>query len=373
MIFLLPRVDVKAQILDKLIDVLTVYPNQKAVSKDSTLYPAKMIFTPVVSYAPETSLSFGLGMKGLFKLRGSGPETRTSNIPLTVQYSIENKYFFFSGFDIFFPQEKYRLSGNVRIQSFPSLYFGIGQDTPKSNEEKFPYSQVLLEPIFLKNLFIPNFFLGSGIRYNHISSIKAEPGGLLDMSEQSGAKGSTSVGLQLALMYDSRDNVLNANGGLYLELTHGFYDNILGGTQKFQLTRLDTRYYIQPFKKPSSILAFQVVAHVTGGNPPLLELGRLGGNEIMRGYFEGRYTDRHLFATQVEWRQKLNYRWGLVAFAGLGGVASTLDDFKMKNVRPSVGLGIRFLVDPEENLNLRLDFGLGQEKFSYYLKIAEAF
>ena len=93
----------------------------------------------------------------------------------------------------------------------------------------------------------------------------------------------------------------------------------------------------------------------------------------MRGYFEGRYTDRHFIATQVEWRQKLNHRWGLVAFAGLGSVAPSIDEFRMENVRPSVGVGVRFLVDAEENLNLRLDFGAGQHKLNYYFKIAESF
>lgn len=90
-----------AQAFEKIIEWLTIHPNSKAVEKDSTLYPAKAIFTPVVSYAPETNLSFGVGMKGLFKMKGSGSETRTSNMPLTLQYSIEHKYLFFSGFQIF--------------------------------------------------------------------------------------------------------------------------------------------------------------------------------------------------------------------------------------------------------------------------------
>jgi hypothetical protein len=362
-----------AQKLEKLIELLTVHPNKKAVAKDSSLYPSKAIFTPVISFAPETNLSFGLGMKGLFKPKGSDEHTRTSNIPLTVQYTIENKYLFFSGFDIFFPQERYRLSGNVSIQSFPSLYFGVGQNTPNSNEEEFAYNQVLIEPIFLKNILIPNLFIGAGPRYNRIGGVEAEPEGLLDLSEQSGSEGSTSVGAQFAIIYDSRDNVLNANKGLYLEFTQGYYDDILSGTHNFKLTRMDARYYLPITKNAWSILAFHMVGLFSNGNTPLLELGRLGGDEIMRGYFEGRYTENNLIAGQVEWRQKLSRLWGVVAFAGLGGVAPTLGQLETDYIRPSVGLGLRFLVDPEENLNLRLDYGIGQNKSNFYLKIAEAF
>ncbi len=372
-IFLISSIRIQAQELENVIEFLTVYPNKKAVKRDSTIYPTKVIFTPVVSFAPETSLSIGVGVKGLFKMKGSGSETRTSNIPITAQYTIENKYFFFSGFEVFSPQERYMLTGNIRIQSFPSLYFGVGPNTSKNNEEKFAYSQILIEPILLKNLFIPYLFLGGGFRYNRINNVEIVQEGLLASSEQAGANGSTSSGVELAIIYDSRDNILNASKGFYTEFTHGFYSTFLGGTQNYELTRFDLRYYMQPFKKPSSILAFQLISHFSNGNTPLLELGRLGGNEIMRGYFEGRFTDRHLLATQIEWRQKLNHRWGMVAFAGFGGVAPLIKQFKIDNIRQSLGLGLRFLVDEEENLNLRLDFGLGQGKFKYYFKIAESF
>lgn len=358
---------------NKLIEFLTVHPNKKAVQKDSSIYPAKAIFTPVISYAPETNLSIGVGMKGLFKIRGSGDETRTSNLPLTVQYTIENKYLFFSGFEIFSPQEKYMLTGNVRIQSFPSLFFGIGDDTPKSNEEEYGYSQVLLEPIFLKNLFRKYLFFGAGIRYNRISRVESLPNGLLENTNQPGTLGSTSSGLELAMIYDSRDNILNASEGIFISLTHGFYGGWLGSSHDFQLTKFDFRYFIQPLGKPSSILGFHFLSQFSKGDTPLQEMGQLGGQWIMRGYFEGRYTDRHLMATQVEWRQKLTNRWGAVAFVGVGNVAPTLDEFDFGTLRTSFGVGIRYLVDKEENLNLRLDFGTGNEKTNYYFKIAEAF
>lgn len=363
-----------AQGMEKVIEFLTIHPNKKAVKKDSSLYPAKAIFTPVISYAPETNWSFGVGMKGLFKMKNSGDETRTSNMPITFQYTLENKYFFFSGFDIFFPQEKYILTGNVRIQSFPSLFFGIGSDSPKTNEEQFGYSQILLEPIFVKKLFPSSkLFLGAGIRYNHISGVEVEPGGILDLSEQSGAKGSTAAGIQLAMIYDSRDNILNAKKGSYIRFTHGFYGTQLGGTQEFQLTRFDARSYSNPFKNESSVLAFQFLAHFSHGDTPLLEMGRLGGSDLMRGYFIGRYTDRHLIATQIEWRQKISHLWGIVVFAGAGSVAPSIEKFKFSSTRPSAGVGIRFLIDEHEDLNLRLDFAKGQEKSKYYFKIAEAF
>jgi len=322
----------EAQFLEKTLEFLTIHPNKKAVAKDSTLYPAKAIFTPVV----------------------------------------ENKYLFFSSFDIFFPQERYVLTGFVNIQSFPSLFFGIGEDTPKSNEEKFSYGQILMEPILLKKVLWSHFFLGGGFRYNRVSGFEKEPDGLLANLENPGSDGSTSSGFQGALQYDSRDNILNAKKGIFIRLTHGFYEKFLGSSENFELTRFDARYYKQ-FKKTPAVFAFQFFAQFGHGEIPFLELGRMGGSYLMRGYFKGRYTDRHMIATQVEWRQKLTHRWGAVVFAGVGSVSSTIGEFKNSSLRPSVGVGIRFLVDEEEDLNVRLDYGIGQEKKNFYFNIAEAF
>lgn len=363
----------EAQFVDKVIDFLTVYPNKKAAEADSTIYKAKAILTPIVSFDPETSLSIGVGMKGLFKLKGSGPETRTSNLPLSAQYTINGSYVFFSGFQIFFPEERYILAGNLRVQSFPSYFFGVGKNTPDSNEEKFSYSQVLFEPILLKNVFIPKLYIGSGVRFNKISNVGAVTDGLLENSGQSGALGSTSSGLQLALIYDTRDNLLNAKEGIYFAVTRGFYKKVLGGTQQYGLSRFDFRYYTGLFNNPWSTLAFQVRGQFSHGDTPLLELGRLGGDDIMRGYFEGRFTDKHLLVTQVEFRQRLNRRWGVTAFVGVGGVAPSLDQFTLNGMHPAGGIGLRFLIDNVEDLNLRFDYALGQNSKKYYFKIAEAF
>ena len=191
--------------------------------------------------------------------------------------------------------------------------------------------------------------------------------------DYTGATGSTSVGVELAAVYDSRDNILNAHRGWYLEVTHGFYGEVLGGTHAFELTRVDLRHYFQPFRRRSDVLAFQLLTHFTYGEPPLGELAALGSDEIMRGYYEGRYLDRKLVAAQAEYRAKLTGRLGGVLFVGVGDVANEASDFTLSNLRGSVGFGLRFLLDKREDLNIRADWGFGNRTNNYYLNIAEAF
>ncbi|MGB3181589.1 MAG: BamA/TamA family outer membrane protein [Cyclobacteriaceae bacterium] len=332
----------------------------------------------MVVYSPETSIGLGVGAKYLFKMPGSGDETRTSNMPISLIYTFENQIVVYSGFEIFSPQEKWMLTGNLQFQIFPRFYYGIGRETPKSNEEEYDYTQILVEPILLKRVAEPPLFLGGGVRYNRISNVEAQPDGLLLGDDFPGATGSTSVGAELAAVYDSRDNLLNAHKGWYMELTHGFYGEVLGGTHQFQLTRMDFRFYqslkdFSIYDGHSDVVAFQLISTFTYGEPPLSELAALGSDQIMRGYYSGRYLDRNLIATQVEYRSQLTKRLGAVVFAGVGDVAANIDEFRFANLRASVGFGLRLLLDEREDLNIRADWGFGNRTNNYYLNVAEAF
>ena len=362
------------QDLEKYKDIFTFYPNKKAAQQDSTLYKSKLVTAPVISFSPETSLGIGVGAKYLFKFRGSGDETRTSNMPATIQYTLNNQFFLFSGFEVFTNQEKWVITGNIRFQNYPRLFYGIGRDASKSDETEYNYYQALVEPIFLKQLFLRHLFIGAGLRYNHIFGVETVESGIPESERPLGYDGSVSTGGELAVLYDSRNNILNAKSGWYLELTHGFYGKFLGGTQNFELSRFDLRHYFTPFKNKKDVLAFQFIGHFSHGDVPFSELALAGGDEILRGYREGRFVDRNLLAAQVEYRKNFkNSRFGLVAFFGGGDVARNVGDFTLKNIKPNFGLGLRFMLDKTEKLNIRFDWGFGDATNNIYLNIAEAF
>ena len=319
-------------------------------------------------------MAFGTGAKYLFKFNGSGEETRASNIPLSLRYTLNNQFIFYSGFEVFTNQEKWVIEGNLLFQNYPRLFYGIGRNSPKENELEYNYYQFLAEPIFLKQLFAKYLFVGAGFRYNVIYNVDYSSESSIDATTIESFNGSTSSGVEAAILYDSRNNILNAENGWYLEATYGIYGRVFGGTNQFRLTRFDLRHFLGISKSGDDILGFQLFGRFSGGNVPFNELALLGGSEIMRGYREGRYVDRHLMAGQVEYRHSFgDSRWGAVAFLGGGDVANDLDQFVLKNIRPSYGAGIRFNLDKTENLNLRFDYGIGQKSSYFYFTIAEAF
>ncbi|MCK5453025.1 MAG: hypothetical protein KAJ16_01620, partial [Calditrichia bacterium] len=94
----------------------------------------------------------------------------------------------------------------------------------------------------------------------------------------------------------------------------------------------------------------------------------------MRGYFEGRYRDLTYGMMQLEYRQYFWWRLGFIVFGGIGDVAEDLLQVKFEDLKYSYGLGLRYLFNKKEKVNLRLDLGIGQDGNSgIYFGIEEAF
>ena len=114
------------------------------------------------------------------------------------------------------------------------------------------------------------------------------------------------------------------------------------------------------------------------GKVPFFHMGLLGGSEVMRGYFNGRFRDNHAFSTTLEYRLPIWWRFGAAAFMAVGDVAPSLDAFKPQSLKYSVGGGLRFMIDKREKINVRLDVGhtigpIGGGNTEFYITASESF
>lgn len=99
-----------------------------------------------------------------------------------------------------------------------------------------------------------------------------------------------------------------------------------------------------------------------------------GTNEELRGYTAGRYFDRYMIATQLEYRLLLPKRFGIVAFGGVGGVvpgASLLPENGY--FLPSGDGGLRFLLSKKYHVNHRADIAQGVVGHTFSRGVGEAF
>jgi len=116
---------------------------------------------------------------------------------------------------------------------------------------------------------------------------------------------------------------------------------------------------------------------LTGGRSPFYLLPQLGSDEMMRGYYSGRYRDRNYIAGQTELRYRINNRFGLVGFVGTGEVFHT--NFGFAQLKPNYGGGLRYFFDIEKGLAIRLDYGVGQRpageprESGFYIALGQSF
>jgi outer membrane translocation and assembly module TamA len=111
------------------------------------------------------------------------------------------------------------------------------------------------------------------------------------------------------------------------------------------------------------------------GDPPFDLLPQLGGDVLLRGYFQGRFRDKDLLAFQAEYRAPVWWKLGAAAFVSAGQVAPELSGLRIDAFHPAAGFGLRFLIQEEEGVQIRADFawGFDVESSGFYINIGEAF
>jgi len=346
---------------------------QDTTQEDTVLRKGSFVPLPVIFAAPENGVGFGALGIYLFKFDYDDTNTRRSNIQASFIYTTKNQILTNVQYTIFSNLEKYLFLGEVNYNVFTDFYYGIGQTTPNENEETVDYDLVSFEHRFLRKLR-RHMFAGLEFRHFQRYNFDREEDGLLETTEVAGFDGSVVSGIGPFFVFDSRDIVVNPTKGAYVEFSATYHGNYLGGEYTFGRYRLDARKYFKISKKKRHILALQFLGSFIDGTASFKQLSELGGDNTMRGYFQGRFRDQHLMAFQSEFRFPVWWRFGAVVFAGLGNVANDFSEFDFQNTKPSYGAGVRFAINRKENLNIRIDYGLGSDgNTGFYFNIVEAF
>jgi hemolysin activation/secretion protein len=186
-----------------------------------------------------------------------------------------------------------------------------------------------------------------------------------------GADGGLVVGIGPAIVWDNRDSDFAAKrGGEYAAAALFFPDAI--GDYGFGLYTLSARHFLTLVG--DHVLAGQIYGQFSNGDVPFQAMPKLGGAERMRGFFQGRYRDKHMVASQLEYRFPVWWRFGAAVFGGVGDVAPTLGAFELDSLEYVGGGGVRFSLSQKDRVNLRFDFGVTSEgNGNLYISLGEAF
>ena len=223
---------------------------------------------------------------------------------------------------------------NAKYQVFPNGYFGLG-------------------------------YLGANVEMTYSSDSPEVPPGVLPLSDTT-----RIAGLEVPFQYDTRDNQQYPRNGWLVDASGIFYTEAVGSDFNAESYSVAANRYIPVRGK--DVLALRAFTQATSDDAPVFLYSSVGGREDMRGYAFGRYTDLMAYTLQSEYRWQVLDDWILTGFAGVGEVAPDYGSF-FNDLLPAAGVGVRYVVSREFNVNLALDVAVGKHGTEYYFTLGEAF
>lgn len=183
------------------------------------------------------------------------------------------------------------------------------------------------------------------------------------------------TGLGLTFEFDTRDNLLTPTRGLHIAWKPMVFFKHLGNApSSFHSHSIIMNGYFKLWK--GSVLAIDLYSRLNSAGTPWTMKEMLASDGIrMRGYYMGSYIDNSQIAAQMELRQNVYKRFGVVVWGGGATVFSSFKDFRTNNIKPewlqNFGIGLRF--EFKHNVNARIDYGFGKHTSGLVFAIGEAF
>lgn len=330
------------------------------------------LILPAVFRSPETGWAGGLSGNISFKTSfKNDPLTRTSTINALGLWTERKQNIQGIFANIFFPKENYILNFQGSHSYFPDKFWGIGPDTKNEWREKYVFEQFYLYA-HLKRKLTRKFFVGGVCEYQNVFKVSYDDGGVFDTSNFSGKTPYAVSGLGLSMSYDSRNVAFWPTKGLFIQSYYTVFDKSFGSAYNFNKWVMDIRYFQTLYKQ--HIIAIQYYSYITSGQPPLRNLGTLGGENSLRGFYQGRFRDKNMMSAVAEYRTVIYKRLGAVIFGGVGSVYSDPKELPNTHFKYSFGGGLRFSMLEKERLNIRFDYGYYDNYNSgFYFTIGESF
>ncbi len=271
-------------------------------------------------------------------------------------------------------------------------FFGIGPDTDPDDETRYADARGIVEVNLQRTWPEPGsnlvWELGMRGEFDKLGDGKGDEPDTRDVFPiLFGRSEDTNLGtLNASIAWDTRDSQVNPyrgwdiGAGVSASLLQTDWDVgaiwRLWGTYTLPVPGIFHRDG-DPAEEnpPTDVLAFRGRIEQLSGDVPFYALPTLGGSRELRGFIDGRFRDRSLWITGLEWRLWVIPRGfripcteairiervGLAPFFEAGTVADNVGDFGDAKVHLSYGLSL--LLAFERAAPFRVNFGWSNEDF----------
>ena len=393
-----------------LADVIRVVFNKPPlVPDDLASSSGDLLLIPTIGSNP--SIGFMVGVGGQYAFKMPGEKTSYSIFSGSVQFTTKDQKLFLLKNNIYTKNNKFFLSGDWRYQIFSQSTYGLGTNAPEGGILDFQYGPFghetdidsLAQPLkfdffrFHQSVsynVTGSFYVGLGYYLDSYSKIVDEklrlnPADSLITSHYAYSKyygfdenKYVSSALGINLVYDTRDNMINAYKGYFARLGWNSALEFLGSDKSANYLSLEWRsFHPLSRRNPRHLMSFWGMAEfTTEGKVPYLILPATAYDQRSRserGYAQGRFRGSQMVYGEAEYRFPISQcdgLWGGVLFANATTANNPMQSLDLfESIKPGYGFGFRLMVDKKSRTNLAMDFAFGEKTFGFYLAASETF
>ncbi|MCW3118439.1 MAG: hypothetical protein JWM28_2521 [Chitinophagaceae bacterium] len=354
-------------------------PSQKADSISPGDKPV-ISYLPAAGYTLQTRLAAILTGNVAF-FTSNKPGSKLSVVNANVNYTQNRQFTIPIQMNVWLHGDAWNLLGDWRFMKYPQSTFGLGSNTGTEKEDPMDYYYVRVYQYFLKRI-TSKFSAGLGYTLDYhwkISDAGAADGSISDYEKYGRAQKTTSSGLALNMVYDSRKNPINPLNGLSANIAVRNNFTWLGSNHNWQSAILDIRKYFPLPGAAKNVLAFWSYNWmILGGQPPYLDLPSTGWdnfNNTGRGFIQGRYRGNVMLYLESEYRFRItsNGLLGGVLFANAESFSGAPSK-RLQSIQPGAGGGLRIKLNKKSNTNIDIDYGVVTQGYKgLFVNIGEVF
>ncbi|HEY4155798.1 MAG TPA: hypothetical protein VGM24_10235, partial [Puia sp.] len=335
---------------------------------------------PAIGYTLSTGFAGILASNVAFFTSDPG-KTNESNIAVQLVYSQYAQLTVPVLVNWWTRDNRYNIKADWRYYKYPQDTYGLGGHSSLDNDDEIDYSQFRIHQTVLKRI-MANGYAGLGYFLDYHWNVKetglpdGEPS---DAFKYGLAAKTVSSGPVLDLLFDTRKNSINPEGGFYLDLLYRNNLKAFGSDINWQSLIVDMRKYFRLFPNSPNILAIWSYDWLTlSGKPPYLDLPATGWdtyNNTGRGYIQGRFRSENMIYLETEYRFIIsrNGLFGGVAFANMQSF-SDYPETRFSKIWPAAGGGLRIKVNKHSNTNIAIDYGIGIDgSKGFFVNLGEVF
>lgn len=347
-------------------------------------------FLPVPIIITDPAVDGGLGMMGLFfheseedqaaRLKTmqdeSNDQASHSLMPPSISaafgaYTGNDSYFIGGGHLGFFNKGSIRYMGGGGYGDINLNFYGFGDLTLPAPLKINTQATAIMQTLKFK-LGESAFYFGPMHRYIDAQVSIVNTGNIFGKipSDLRPALSTNIVtsGVGLTLEYDSRDNFFSPTDGLKYELNYLWFDDVIGSDVDYTLTELTALNYFKITEHWRT--AIRVEANYVDSEQILPPYAT--PYISMRGIPAARYQGQSVALSELEVAYRINLRWELSAFAGIGKASDSFSDFSDSDSRVSKGAGFRYLIARRYDFNMGIDIAKGPEDTVFYIQAGSA-